>query len=240
MRIVNKRVLGIATFALLAGTSFSQPEALAATSKSSYESTVEKHAASVFDNQVDLTVEDAFRLPSNSQPSKLDSELSSSETFQVKISRAGAKTAKIVCAGANTNGKAIDSPHYSKGAGGAIFKTRIQCSGYGATTVRVRAQGLLSFAAAKNADDTGQKKFKKRADSDYWQTINVNGPAVTFYTPQPGKHGGVGKGFWMATSTWYYHVAGVTSTVGSETQVKFRNIVEPKASTGPKPVETNN
>jgi len=155
-----------------------------------------------------------------------DATKASGNEFEIQLTRAGARAMHVTCTGANTGGKALATPHYSKGAGGAIFKTNIKCTGYGAATVRLRGQGLLSFASAKNSNDTANKTFRSRATSDYWQTITVNGPAKTFYTPQENEHGGVGKGFWINTSTWYFNAAGVTSTVGSETKINFLSIVK--------------
>lgn len=156
----------------------------------------------------------------------VDAAKATGSEFGIQLTRAGARAMHVTCTGASTGGKALATPHYSKGAGGAIFKTSSKCTGYGAATVRLRGQGLLSFASAKNSNDTANKTFKSRAMSDYWQTITVSGPAKIFYTPQTGKHGGVGKGFGINTSTWYFNAAGVTSTVGSETKVNFLNIVK--------------
>lgn len=203
-------------------------QAWADTQRNISSDTAEETASKILDSQLDLTVEEALQLADeqNVEDATVDALKVTENEFEVQITRAGARAMHVICTGANTGGKALATPHYSKGAGGAIFKTNIKCTGYGATTVNLRGQGLLSFAPAKNANDTANKTFKSRATSDYWQTITVNGPAKTFYTPRPGKHGGVGKGFWINTSTWYFNAAGVTSSVGSETKVNFLNIVK--------------
>ena len=191
-------------------------------------STADEVAARILDQQADLTVEDALQMSGKPsvESATIDATKAIGHEFEIHLTRAGARAMHVTCTGANKGGKALATPHYSKGAGRAIFKTNIKCTGYGASTVRLRGQGLLSFAPAKSSNDTANKTFKARATSDYWQTITVNGPSKTFYTPRTGKHGGVGKGFWINTSTWYFNANGVTSTVGSETKVHFLNIVK--------------
>ena len=203
-------------------------QASADTQPNSPEEAAEKQASDILDSQLDLTVEEALQMEANQglEDATVEESKVTENGFEVQITRAGSRAMHVTCTGANSGGKALATPHYSKGAGGAIFKTNIKCTGYGAATVRMRGQGLLSFAPAKNANDTANKTFKSRATSDYWQTLTVNGPKKTFYTPKTGSTGGVGKGFWINTSTWYFHAAGVTSTVGSETKVNFLNIVK--------------
>lgn len=130
----------------------------------------------------------------------------------------------ITCTG--MNGTAVNNPHYSKGAGGAIYKTTIQCQGYGRTSVPVRVQGLLSFDPASSWNEVAGT-FYTRAKSDQVQWVSVNGPAKTFYTPKVGSNGGTGMGYWRATSTWYFDVDGRNSTVGSQTKTVFKKIFAP-------------
>lgn len=75
----------------------------------------------------------------------------------------------------------------------------------------------LSFAPPTPPYDP-TPKFSVRARSDYPQTLTVNGAAKTFYTPEPGSNGGRGTGYWRATSTWFFVVDGVPSTVGTDTK----------------------
>jgi hypothetical protein len=123
---------------------------------------------------------------------------------------------KVACTGQ------IQDPHFSTGAGGAIAKLNVKCTGTGASAVTVRTRGLLTFAASSSPSQT-KVTFGTRATSDYSQSVTVNGKEVTFYLPQPGSNGGRGTGFWRATFTWQ-----ITSlpgaTVGSDTKTIWRAI----------------
>ncbi len=226
MRSTVVSVSKIGTCAALVLALVLPSQAWADTQPEPSEVSAEETASQILDEHLDLTVEDALRMTEDQNIEDATIEMVSTPEgeFEVEITRAGAKAMHIVCTGANSGGKALGRTHYSKGGGGAIFKTKIKCTGYGAATVRLREQGLLSFAAAKNAKDTANKTFKPRATSDYWQTITVNGKPKTYYTPKPGKNGGLGKGFWISTSTWYFTASGVTSTVGTETNLEFLTI----------------
>lgn len=63
----------------------------------------------------------------------------------------------------------VDNPHYSKGAGGAIYKSRYKCESKGvSTTVKLRVRGLLSlYPASKN----GGKPARHRARPEATQTL---------------------------------------------------------------------
>ena len=114
-------------------------------------------------------------------------------------------------------------PHYSSGAGGAIYKTVLKCTGTGLASVNVRTQGLLTFAPSSSSTNTNVT-FSTRARSDQTQAITVNGGEVTYYTPKTGSNGGSGTGFWRNTSTWYFVVNGNYSTVGSQTKTIWKTI----------------
>lgn len=117
----------------------------------------------------------------------------------------------------------VEYPHYSAGAGGAISKIRITCKGYGLTSVGVRVQGLMQFAASSSSTNTNVT-FVTRATSDETQSVTVNGAEKTFYLPRVGSSGGRGTGFWRATGTWYFNAPAGPSTVGSQTVTIFRTI----------------
>lgn len=96
----------------------------------------------------------------------------------------------------------VDNPHYSKGAGGAIYKSRYKCESKGvSTTVKLRVRGLLSlYPASKNGGKAG--KAQSRAKSDANITVKANtGFSNPYYTPKTGYNGGRGTGYWNATST---------------------------------------
>ncbi|WP_298741103.1 hypothetical protein [uncultured Microbacterium sp.] len=143
-------------------------------------------------------------------------------SFTVKLEKAGASGFSVVCGG-TTSDNAVRDPHYSSGAGGAIYKTEIWCSGTGLATVNVRTQGPLTFVPSSSSTNTNVT-FSKRAGSDQTQTVVVNGTGKTYYTPLTGSNGGRGTGFWRATSTWYFVVNGVYSTVGSQTKTVWKTI----------------
>lgn len=129
---------------------------------------------------------------------------------------ANAASVKIVCSGT------LQYPHLSSGAGGAIAKIDIKCTGSGATHAQVRVRGLLSFAASKSKTDT-KVTFVKRGESNQTQKVAVNGGKVTYYIPQVGKNGGHGAGFWRVTATWQIVSPG-TGTVGSDTATIWKTI----------------
>jgi hypothetical protein len=94
----------------------------------------------------------------------------------------------------------VQDPHNSKGAGGAIFKTRIKCRGSGKgypKTDSLTAEGGLGFT--KKLDGT----YEMRATSFHTQTAEVNGEQPTYYTPRVGS-GGRGTGYWLAASIWHF------------------------------------
>lgn len=111
----------------------------------------------------------------------------------------------------------LDYPHKSTGAGGALAKTRISCTGTGLSTVSVRNVGGVLFRTGASGTLT------ERARSAYNQTITVNGGAVTYYIPQTGN-GGTGNGYWFNTSSWQIQTPMGNGTVGSNTAFIFRNI----------------
>lgn len=115
----------------------------------------------------------------------------------------GSIEAKVECVGS------IDNPHYSNGAGGAIYKSDVSCTGTGVPSVTVRQRGLLSFAA------TDTSPLIPRAESDYPQEVAVNGKPKTFYIPASGN-GGRGTGYWVATSTWQIIAPGLSNPASGQ------------------------
>lgn len=113
----------------------------------------------------------------------------------------------VSCAGRN------DDAHFSSGPGGAIFKTKVTCTGHGVARVSIRYQGRLNFAPSAGCS-TSSLAWRLRAQADYTQSVEVNGSARTFYTPRTGS-GGRGTGWWGMSSTWYFVHDGVVSTTGS-------------------------
>jgi hypothetical protein len=115
----------------------------------------------------------------------------------------------VSCSGTN------EHAHYSAGAGGAIFKTRVSCTGYGVGAVYVNLNGLLQLApTAVPACNTSGLSWGTRASSSQGQWVTVNGGQATYYTPVAGN-GGTGSGWWSMSSTFWFTHAGVTSNVGS-------------------------
>lgn len=143
--------------------------------------------------------------------------------FKVTLTRSGASGYRVVCEGAGKKKQAVNDPHPSKGAKGAIYKTRVECHGHGLSSINLRVRGLLRFAASKDPDNT-DVKFHTRAKSLEHRHVTVNGASETFYTPREGKNGGHGTGFWRATSTWMFNVNGHPSTVGSQTKTAWKKI----------------
>lgn len=96
-----------------------------------------------------------------------------------------------------------DSPHFSTGANGMIFKARVSCTGTGSypSPVQVRVRGGLFFDYATSPSDTSSVNFVQTATSDRTDWLNVNGSTYTFYTPELGWPGSRGIGFWQGTTT---------------------------------------
>lgn len=148
---------------------------------------------------------------SESSPASLEPE------FTVSASGAGWAA---TCYGRN------DYAHYSKGAGGAIYKTDIWCEGYGVTQLNVWYSGHLRFSSAPGCF-TGPSTWTLRASSKpYTQWIGVNVGVRTYYTPvEKGTNGGTGWGWWdLDSSYWFYH-DGLRSTTGRRHDRHCRLIV---------------
>lgn len=109
-------------------------QASADTQPNSPEEAAEKQASDILDSQLDLTVEEALQMEANQglEDATVEESKVTENGFEVQITRAGSRAMHVTCTGANSGGKALATPHYSKGAGGAIFKTNIKCTGYGA------------------------------------------------------------------------------------------------------------
>lgn len=111
--------------------------------------------------------------------------------------------------------------HYSFGAGGAIFKTAVKCTGTGIPTVSVRLNGYLGFAPSPGPSYPATGPIQNRASSTQVQTITVNGPGVIYYTPIAGN-GGTGTGSWIRTVTGEIVApVGGVKTPGSNTKVNW-------------------
>ena len=98
----------------------------------------------------------------------------------------------------------VDNPHYSSGAGGAIYKTRYKCESKGVNTkVSLRVKGLLSlYPAASSSSRPGKAQSRAYSDARITVTANTGRYSTPYYTPVVGSNGGRGTGFWNATSTW--------------------------------------
>lgn len=121
----------------------------------------------------------------------------------------------------------VHNPHYSRGAGGAIYKTGLKCSSAGVSkSVKVRLRGLLALRPASSSTATPGKQ-QKRATSDQTVTVTANtGKWTTYYTPRTGSNGGTGKGFWIATTTGQItsHATLKGKRTTSKTKVLFTDI----------------
>ncbi|GAA0036542.1 MULTISPECIES: hypothetical protein [Brevibacterium] len=98
----------------------------------------------------------------------------------------------------------VDYPHYSSGAGGAIYKTRYKCESKGVSTkIKLRVKGLLSlYPAASSSARPGKAQTRARSDARITVTANTGKYSSPYYTPVVGSNGGRGTGFWNGTSTW--------------------------------------
>ncbi len=104
-----------------------------------------------------------------------------------------------IAAGSVSCDAAVENPHFSRGAGSVIFKTRIRCRGTGQVppAVQVRIQGSLgSINGAPPPAPAPQGPPLQRATSDQTQNVAVNGGEATFYTPVAG-------GPKVTGSSWY-------------------------------------
>ncbi|MGP5053381.1 hypothetical protein [Brachybacterium alimentarium] len=112
----------------------------------------------------------------------------------------------------------LDTTHYSKGAGGAIYKVKVKCTGTGLDRVNVRVRSILSFTPH------AQGSPKKRAQADQIRTVTVGSPSpMVYYVPMSGN-AGLGNGYWVKTTTMQITSPG-HGTVGSKTVSEKKNIV---------------
>lgn len=116
-----------------------------------------------------------------------------------------------------------DNPHYSSGAGGVIYKTRVVCTGTGSypasVTIRVRG-GLFWDSAQYNGDTSNGISWAQLRTSDESRTVLVNGSTNTFYTPRSGEIGAYFTGHYQGTST--VEITSPTGqTIGSSTSNVF-------------------
>lgn len=116
-----------------------------------------------------------------------------------------------------------DNAHMSTGAGGAIFKARVRCTGYGAYGVSVVHKGLLHFAPSDSPDDTSNLVYERRASSNKSRSVTINGGWTTYYVPATGN-GGTGIGYWERFSLIYFTYAGVRSTNGTALDYNWAEI----------------
>lgn len=143
-----------------------------------------------------------------------------SGNFTTTLRAGGATGHAVACTGTGVD-NAVRYPHYSNGAQGAISKTVLKCVGTGLASVDVQVSGIISFAPSSSPTNT-DVVFEHRGAARATQTVIVNGPEVTWYIPEPShssvpNNAGRGTGFWRATSTWFFEVAGIPSTVGTQT-----------------------
>ncbi len=97
-----------------------------------------------------------------------------------------------------------DNPHYSSGAQGVIYKTRVVCTGTGSypATVVIRVRGGLFWDSARyNGDTSNGVSWSQLRTSDETRTVSVNGSTNTFYTPRTGQTGAYFTGHYQGTST---------------------------------------
>jgi hypothetical protein len=76
----------------------------------------------------------------------------------------------------------MENPHFSRGAGSVIFKTRITCVG-DSPPVEVRVRGTLGSVAGGSPGSPAQGPPVTRATSDLVQVVPMGG-TVTYYTPE--------------------------------------------------------
>lgn len=148
-------------------------------------------AAGVFENKGDASME--------------------SPTTTSGVTTLSAGLAAIVCSGVPQN------PHYSSGAGGAISKLDVTCTGTGFSSVKLKVQGILQFAASSSKSDPGGAYITRSSLNGNPTDVPVNGPSTTWYLPPIGSNGGVGTGWWHAYYTYYFTAPnGGLSTVGTK------------------------
>lgn len=88
-----------------------------------------------------------------------------------------------------------DSPHYSKGAKGAIYKVRITCTGTGYSYVTVKVN--CSFMYRSYFATSWQRTVSSAGST----SVKVNGDRGTVYCPASGSLG-TGTGYWQGSGTY--------------------------------------
>ncbi|MEU1630437.1 hypothetical protein ABZ746_35120 [Streptomyces sp. NPDC020096] len=108
-----------------------------------------------------------------------------------------------------------DNPHYSGGAKGVIYKSRVTCAGT-VPAEEVRCQGQLIYSVGGEPPSTA-------ATSDETRTVTTDGSTTTFYTPQYGGKNIQWSGNFQGYTTCTL-VSPYTGTVGSsQTPVVYIN-----------------
>ncbi|WP_144016186.1 hypothetical protein [Demequina sp. NBRC 110052] len=88
-----------------------------------------------------------------------------------------------------------DSPHYSTGAKGAIYKVRIGCSGSGYSYVTVKVNCTFMY---RSYFATSWQRTRTSSGST---SVKVNGDRGTVYCPTQGNLG-TGTGYWQGSGTY--------------------------------------
>ncbi len=117
----------------------------------------------------------------------------------------------IVCSGTT------HYPHYSGGAGGAIYKLTVTCSGSGYSSVSVRVVCGLYFSLSDGYYGT------LRASDVYAQTVAVGGSRIFYCPRETVGHGGTGKGYWTALSSMQIVSPGI-GTIDTERVTIYKDI----------------
>jgi hypothetical protein len=109
-------------------------------------------------------------------------------TLQGARTPATVKSSGVVDAGARAAAFTVvctikaDSPHFSVGANGVIYKARVNCTGTGSyppkATIRIR--GGLFFASASSSTDTSNTNFNSVKNTDELRTVSVDNTTSTF------------------------------------------------------------
>jgi hypothetical protein len=114
-------------------------------------------------------------------------------------------------------GAAADSPHYSSGAKGVIFKTRYLCD-VGFSMTVTEALSWLYFCGESRPSGgtestwTGTYGCVPVRTSHYTANFNVgSGGTATRYTPEPGTEGAKNRGWYVGCTR--YNRTGVSGTI---------------------------
>jgi hypothetical protein len=114
-----------------------------------------------------------------------------------------------------TCSRAVDRPHISQGAGGAIVKAKINCSASG-VNAKIEAMLYLCSKKPQKTEAWVNDNCKLKGYGVEYYTPVPAGKTKAAYAPQDGVNGAHGSGYWVGCAAYV-----LTDTSGQYEYVVF-------------------